>query len=138
MVPAGLEDGQEARDIGMDIGLRVVEGVADSRLGCEVDHDVGREGGHLAGEGPGLGNVEAHEPEARVLAQLRKAGLLEADVIVIVDVVDPEHCNALRCQARRDMETHESGRPRDEDPADAGRGFAHAGSSASMPRPTLT
>ncbi len=40
MVSAALEDIAEAKQIGVDIGERVFQGVADPGLGSQVDHPV--------------------------------------------------------------------------------------------------
>lgn len=40
VVAAGLEHVEEADEVALEVGSRVLDGVADPRLGGEVHHDV--------------------------------------------------------------------------------------------------
>ena len=99
---AGFEDVVEADEVGFDVGIGVSDAVADTGLGGEVDDDIelvfGEEsvdeiavGDVASDKGPGLsrrGSRRAHE--LRDLLDFLKALLLEADVVVVVHVVDAD------------------------------------------------
>ena len=40
LVPTALENIQKADDIGVDIGARILQRIADAGLSCEIDHPL--------------------------------------------------------------------------------------------------
>ena len=40
MMAAGLEHIEESDEVALEVGARVLDGVADARLGGEVHHDI--------------------------------------------------------------------------------------------------
>ena len=84
---AGLEHVEEADEIALQIGARVLDGVADARLGGEVHHDVEAVLGEQALDEGGIAQVAAHEGEAALcigLGQHAQAGVLDTGVVVAV------------------------------------------------------
>lgn len=93
MVAAGLEHVEEADEVALEVGARVLDGVADARLGGEVHHDVEAVLGEQALDEGGVAQVAAHEGEAAVcvgLGQHAQAGVLDAGVVVAVEVVEAD------------------------------------------------
>lgn len=93
MVAAGLEHVEEADEVALQIGARVLDGVADSRLGGEVHYDVEAVLGEQALDEGGVAQVAAHEGEAAVgvgLGQHAQARVLDAGVVVAVEVVEAD------------------------------------------------
>ena len=111
-VPAALQHVQEPRNIGIDVVVRGGQRVAHARLGGEMHH-IGEavlleQRRHPAA----VVEIEFLEPERSVAGQLGDACLLEAGVVIGVEVVDPDHRTARRQQMPRDMEPDEPGRTR--------------------------
>src|SRR5574338_565926 len=111
-----LEHVAMADEVRLNIGLRVLEAVADPRLRAEVDDAVEvlcigepREGGRI-------GEVDALEGEgvAEVLLQPREPRLLQHRIVIIVEVVDPDDLVAAVEQRPRGRRSDEPSRPRDQ------------------------
>lgn len=87
MVAACLEHVEESDEVALEVGARVLDGVADARLGGEVHHDVEAVRGEQALDEGGVAKVAAHEGEAAVgisLGQHAQARVLDAGVVVAV------------------------------------------------------
>lgn len=93
MVAACLKDVEEADEVALEVGARVLDGVADTGLGREVHHDVEAVLREQALDERGVAQVAAHEGEAAVcvgLGQHAQAGVLDAGVVVAVEVVETD------------------------------------------------
>ena len=93
VVAACLEDVEEAHEVALEVGARVLDGVAHARLGGEVHHDVEAVLGEQALDEGGVAQVAAHEGEAAVsigLGEHAKARVLDAGVVVAVEVVEAD------------------------------------------------
>lgn len=93
MVTAGLKDVEEADEVALEVGARVLDGVAHARLGSEVHHDVETVLREQALYEGGVAQVAAHEGEAAVgvgLGQHAQAGVLDTGVVVAVEVVETD------------------------------------------------
>lgn len=93
VVAAGLEHVEESDEVALEVGARVLDGVADARLGGEVHHDVEAVLGEQALDEGGVAQVAAHEGEAAVrvgLGQHAQAGVLDTGVVVAVEVVETD------------------------------------------------
>lgn len=93
VVAAGLEHVEETDQVALEVCARVLDGVADARLGGEVHHDVEAVLSEQALDERGVAQVAAHEGEAAVCVGLGKhaqAGVLDAGVVVAVEVVEAD------------------------------------------------
>lgn len=93
VVAAGLKHIEEADEVALEVGARVLDGVAHARLGREVHHDVEAVLGEQALDERGVTQVAAHEGETTVgvgLGQHAQARVLDAGVIVAVKVVEAD------------------------------------------------
>ena len=93
MVAACLEDVEEADEVALEVGARVLDGVADARLCGEVHHYIEAVLGEQALDEGGVAQVAAHEGEAAVCVGLGKhaqARVLDAGVVVAVEVVETD------------------------------------------------
>lgn len=93
MMAAGLEHIEESDEVALQVGARVLDGVADARLGGEVHHDIEAVLGEQALDERGVTQVAAHEGEAAVcvgLGQHAQAGVLDTGVVVAVEVVETD------------------------------------------------
>lgn len=90
MVAAGLQDVEESDEVALEVGARVLDGVADARLGGEVHHDVEAVLGEQALDERGVAQVATDEGKATIrveLSQHAQARVLDARVVVAVEVV---------------------------------------------------
>lgn len=93
VVAAGLQDVEEADEVALEVGARVLDGVADARLGSEVHHYIEAVLSEQALDEGGIAQVAAHEGEAAVcvgLGQHAQAGVLDTGVVVAVEVVETD------------------------------------------------
>ena len=93
MVAAGLEHVEEADEVTLEVGARILDRVADTRLGGEVHNDVEVVLGEQALDEGGVAQVATHEGEAAVgvrLGQHAQARVLDAGIIVAVEVVEAD------------------------------------------------
>lgn len=115
---AGLEHVEEADEVALQVCARVLDGVADTRLCGEVHHDVEAVLGEQTLDEGGVAQVAAHEGEAAVcvgLGQHAQAGVLDAGVVVAVEVVEADdHVIGLLEQLLDEERADEAGRSGDE------------------------
>jgi len=90
VVSAALQNVHEADEVGVDVGVRILEGIADTGLGGEMDDALGFLGGEEVFDRGSIGEVEAVEAEVGVTGEAGEAGFLEADVVVVVEVVETD------------------------------------------------
>ena len=93
VVAAGLEHVEEADEVALEVGARVLDGVADARLRREVHNNVEAVLREQALDEGGVAQVAAHESEAAVgvgLGQHAQARVLDAGVVVAVEVVEAD------------------------------------------------
>ena len=118
MVAAGLEHVEEADEVAFEVGARVLDGVADARLGGEVHHYIEAVLGEQALDEGGVAQVAAHEGEAAVrvgLGQHAQARVLDAGVVIAVKVVEADdHIVSLLEQLLDEERADEAGSPGDE------------------------
>jgi len=112
VVAAGLENVEEAHEVALHVGIRVRDGVAHTRLGSEVHHLVEFFLGKELVYGFLVGEVNAHKARTRERrafehlpegdfgkhASIRRtetvfpqAPVLEAHIVIVVDVVKPDN-----------------------------------------------
>ena len=93
VVAAGLEHVEEADEVALEVGARVLDGVAHACLGGEVHHDVEAVLREQALDEGGITQVAAHEGEASLgigLCKHVQARMLDARVVVAVEVVEAD------------------------------------------------
>ena len=114
-VPAAFENVQETDDIAIDVGVGILERMAHTRLSRQMYDPIGRFAlEHVVDSCP-VGNVDLDEAEAVALSQPRQSRLLQGNVVVVVEVVQPQNIVAAREQPLRDMHPDESRRSCDPD-----------------------
>ena len=92
MVPAGFEDVVEADEVALDVGIGVDDAVADTGLCSEVDDDLGCVCREYVLYLCLVGDVAFDKGELSLLGFLDffQAFFLQADVVVVVEVVDAD------------------------------------------------
>ncbi|GJE35119.1 hypothetical protein LDDCCGHA_5337 [Methylobacterium oxalidis] len=112
-----LEELEAAHQVGVGVGLRVLQAVADAGLGGEVDHDLGRGSRHERAQEAGRLDPALDRLEARMAGEFGVPGALEADIVVVGEAVEAGHGVAFGQQQPAEMEADEAGR--------AGHKYAH-------------
>ncbi len=104
----GLKHVHVPNDVRLDVGTRILEAVADPRLGREVNDPVGPL--HRVHHRREVGDVAAHEGEVLPRRKTCEARLLQTDVVIVVQVVDADHGLAPVEQGEAHMHAYETGR----------------------------
>jgi hypothetical protein len=86
-VPAALEDVGEPDEIARDIGIGILDGVADPCLGGEMDDPVRPKLLKDPHQSIPVGYVEPMQREAGMGLEVRGTRFLEGDVVIAVEVV---------------------------------------------------
>jgi hypothetical protein len=119
-LPASLQDVAESDEVGIDVGSRVLQRVADARLRTHVDDRLRSLHAEEARHSRAVCQIEAMEAEARVARQLGEPCLLQPGIVVVVEVVETDHLVAARQEELADVESDEPGGAGDEDAAHDG------------------
>jgi hypothetical protein len=123
MMPAALQDVEKTLHVGRHVGVRILQRVAHARLRREVDDRAEARPAEQRFHLPEIRDVHVDEPELRVL-QPRQARFLEADIVVVVQVVDADHGLALGEEPQRRVHADEACRAGDENRCLSHRRFA--------------
>lgn len=119
VVAASLEHVEEADEVALQVGARVLDRVTHARLGGEVHHDVEAVLSEQALDEGGIAQVATHESKAALrvgLGQHAKARVLDAGVIVAVEIVESDnHVIGFLEQLLDEERSDETGGSGDED-----------------------
>jgi hypothetical protein len=113
VVPATLEHRHRALQVAVDVGERRFDAVAHAGLRAEMDHALGLLVREHLGDAVAIGEVELHELEFRVRLEQAQARVLQRDVVVRIEVVEPDDLVTALEQKFRSMEAYEPGCARD-------------------------
>ena len=117
LVPAALEHVEEAREVGVEIGVRVLQRVAHAGLGGEMHHHLRPRGREQRRDRRPVGEVEPLEAEPGPPLQPLEPRLLQPGVVIVVEAVDPQHPAALAQQPVGQMIADEPRSPGHQDRA---------------------
>ena len=110
--PAVFDDMEKAHEIGADIVLRRLQGMAHPRLRRQMGHEAGPVGFERKPHRLPIGDIPLCEVEARKLAQLRETGLFQGCVIISVEIVEAHDPAARFEEASCEVKADEPGRAR--------------------------
>src|SRR5690606_19083387 len=113
-MPAALEHVAEADEIGIDVRRRVLDGMTHPRLRGEVHHRVEALTGEQLLHRRPVGDVQFLENETVATLEARQASLLQADIVVVVEIVYPVHLVAPFDQAQGQRGADEARRAGDQ------------------------
>ena len=112
-VPAALQHVQEADEVGIAIGVRVVDRVAHAGLGGQVRHGVEAMPGKERRDPFAGSHIQLDKLKPGKGRQPGKARPLETDVVVVVEAVDADHPVAALQQGSAQCGAYEPGRAGD-------------------------
>ena len=98
VMTASLQDMQEADEIRVDVAVRIFERVAHARLGGQIDDPLGLVLGEKTFNRGAIRQIAFHKLEILMGLQARKAGLLQIDVVIVIEVVEADDVVAARKQ----------------------------------------
>jgi hypothetical protein len=109
VMPAPLENVHEPDNIALYVGMGIFQGIPDPGLGCQVDHTIEffiaeEPCNHLT-----VADVTLYETKVFLLFKAVQPGVLQADIIVVVDVIKTDDRRPIPDQPFRQMETYETG-----------------------------
>jgi hypothetical protein len=110
VLAAAFEDVHEADQIAIDVGVGVEQRVAHAGLGSQVNHALETFAGKQRGHRPPVGDVPLDEAKIALSRQAGQAGVLEANVVVVVEVVDADDRVTATQEAQRGVHADETGR----------------------------
>jgi hypothetical protein len=121
MMPAALKNVQRAHQVAVDIDMRIGHRMTNPRLGREVHDPVYALILEQRLHPRAVGQVKPGEAETVLCLQTRQARLFEADVVVVVQIVETQYFIAPGQQAGCNKVTDKAGCPGDEYPHDVQR-----------------
>ena len=121
MATASFEDVDEAGEVGVDVGVRVLQRVPDAGLRGEVDDRFGPFAREDLRDRRAVRDVSAHVAEAWERPGPVEPRLLESDIVVRIEIVDAHDLVATLEQAQRERGADESGRPGEKNLHGSGR-----------------
>lgn len=115
-VARDFEQVEMADEIGLHIGMRVLDGIAHAGLRAEMDDAVELGTFQRRAEARIIGEILAVEREAVAahLAQIGKARFLQPHVVIVVEIVDADDLIAARQELAGKTVTDKPGRAGDE------------------------
>ncbi len=108
-VAAGFENVDEADQIALHIGARVLDRITHTGLRGQVHHPLRLERGEGVVHRSCIGQIGALVDVVRMFGEARQAGFLQRRVVIVVVVVDPINGIAARQQALREGGADEAG-----------------------------
>ena len=114
VVTAALQHVQRADDVGVDVGMRVLQPVADAGLGAEMNDPLRPSFGEEPLHAGAVGEVQLVEGEALAPLKLVEPRLLQIYVVVGIEIVEADDLIATLEQRFSGMVTDETGGAGDE------------------------
>ena len=113
-LPTGLKQAQKARDIGMNIGLGVVQRITHPGLGREMDHNIGPLRPAKARDTLLVGDIPLLKDKPLTGREPPQPILFQRNGIIIVEVIQPNNGSAPLQQTARHMKPDKTRHARDQ------------------------
>ena len=114
VVPAPLENIGEAGQVGIHIGMWMIDRITHAGLCRQMRHGLETAIVEQRGDGLAIRKIDAHEIEARILPQDVQPRLLQRRVVIAVEIVETHDVPALSQQLAADVKADKSRRTRDQ------------------------
>ena len=117
ILPASFQNVVEANDVAFDVHIGIRDGVPHACLRGEIHDDLRPVAREEVGNQALVGKVSADEREVLEHLELCQPRLLEPDVIVVVQIVQPDYVRPrlVRQNALRQVRANKPGRAGNED-----------------------
>ena len=113
-MPATFEHVEEAREVGVNVGMRIDQRMTHAGLRGEM-HDIGKAmRSEQFRHRPAIGNIDLLELEIGECLELRDPGLLETRIVIGIEVIEADHVVSVRQQPPRNVHADKAGRSGDE------------------------
>src|SRR6478735_1763329 len=90
-IPAIFQNIEESCDIGINIGMRIDQGIAHPRLGRKIDHCANRMRGKYRRESVPVRQIRLDERKLLLRIELSQSGILQVYIVIIIHVVEAQH-----------------------------------------------
>ncbi len=110
VVPASLQHIEKAFEIGVGIGMRMIDRIAHPGLRGEMDHLFKPMLRKQRTDGRPIRQIRLHETETRFRPEQIETGLLECRIVIIIHVVKTDDVTAFGQQLTRHMKADKSRR----------------------------
>src|SRR5690349_9637698 len=111
VMPTTLQHVGKTFDVGTDISVRILQGIANASLGREMNHH----GKAVCREERlcllAVGQVELQACEAGLTFQNVETRFLQLRVVIVIQTINANDRSIVRQQSLRDMKTDEAGGP---------------------------
>src|SRR5882757_3554554 len=114
VVPASLQNVDEAFKVGVGVAVRVVDGVANPGLSCEVDHFGKSMFCKQCSNRGTVRQIDLYKIESRLAAQDIQACPFQLRIIVVGEIIQSDNVAPLGLQLARNMEADETRGSRDQ------------------------
>ena len=114
IVTTTFQDVGETHQIGIDVGMRILQGVPHARLGRQVNHTLWLVLSEQGLHGGPVGHVLTNLGESWFTGQALKPRFLQSGVVVIVDVIYADYFITSVKQPMRQMGANEARRARNQ------------------------
>ena len=84
----------KANNVAINVGQRVVNGIANTSLSCQIDHPLRLVSFKGVLNGLTVDQVDAQMGVVRVLGVTRKTSLFKCRIVIVVVVIDANDCVA--------------------------------------------
>jgi len=111
---ATLQHVHEPHQVGVDVGVRVLDAVAHARLGGQMDHHVEPAVANQAQHPISCYQIDPLEGEAGIGSEQGQPRLFEPRIVIGIQVVQPDDAMPLFQQASGEVKTDKPGSPRDQ------------------------
>ena len=107
VMAATLDDVQKTGDVGRHVDMRILRGVAHTRLRGKVDHAPWLVRGKRRLDRRAIGQIRRYMGVVRVIHEARQPRLLQVHVVVVAEVVDADDFITALKQSHGDMRADE-------------------------------
>src|SRR5215217_7978123 len=116
VMPAAFQDIGETDDIGVDVIMRMIEGVAHAGLRGEMDNSLRTFFGEQRRQRRSIGDILLDEAKPVAAVELFQAGKLQPNIIIVVEIVYARDLMPAVEQRPADVEADKSRCTRNQNP----------------------
>ena len=115
VMTAAFQDIERADYVAVDVAVRIFQRMTHPCLRAKVHHPLELSGSKQVHHRCLVGKVRSHKLESRLSLQAFEARGLERDIVIIVEIVEPDHVVAPLQKAQCGKRSDEAGCARNKD-----------------------